>query len=181
MTKNEFTKVFLPHIIAEYIKGTLPFHALVDLDTWKKVFPDDELTQKNQIQWHEVVLTCNPLVDGTLLLSFILPRPRNYEEIEYAAIRLNPAEHAVRRAVYYVLSKPPRVDDPWDILYLPLSQESESFELKFKKKIRGSDNLCNFVHDVQQIDFNDDSYNWSFIDGLKKYVINMLKPQDNDN
>lgn len=181
MTKNEFTKVFLPHIIAEYIKGTLPFHALVDLDTWKKVFPDVELTQKNQIQWHEVVLTCNPLSDGTLLLSFVLPRPRNYEEIEYAAIRLNPQEHAVRRAVYYVLSKPPREEDNWDILYLPLSQESESFELKFKKKIRGSDNLCNFVHDVQQIDFDDNSYNWSFFDGLKSYFISMLKPQDSDN
>ena len=181
MTTNEFTKVFLPKIAAEYAKGTLPFHGLVDFDTWKKVFPDDVLTEKNQIQWYKVAFTCNPLPDGTLLLSFILPRPGNYGEIEYAAIRLNPQEHVIRRAVYYVLSRPQRDEDGWDILYLPLSQDSESFELKFKQKVRGSDNLCNFVYDVQQIDFNDDSYCRTIFDGLRSILANMLKPLDISN
>jgi len=178
MDTNKFSKIFLPNLVSDYVKGTLPLHALVDFDTWKKVFSDKGSHQGNQIQWYQIEFTCNPLKDRTILFSFILPQPTKYGEVKYAAIRLSPEEQMERRAVYYVLTKPQRYDDPWDIYYLPLPQGQEKMELKFKQKINGTDSLRNFVYDVQQIEFNDNSYNKSFLDDVKDLLGNFLKPQD---
>ncbi len=178
MNLNDFSKIFLPHLVSEYVKGTLPLHALVDFDTWKKVFPDKISKQAKQFHWYQLEFTCNALKDHTLLFSFILPQPKGYGEVKYAAIRLNPEEHAERRAVYYILSKPRNYDDNWDIYYLPLPLGAEKLELKFKQKISGTDSLRNFVYDVQQIAFDDDSYNRSFIGEVINIFGNILKPQE---
>jgi len=178
MDIHQFSKIFLPQLVLEYVKGTLPFHALVDIDTWKKVFPNKVRRHPYQIQWSQLVLTCNPLKDRTILLSFILPQPLKYGDVKFAAIRLNPEEHTLRRAVYYVLTKPQSYDDNWDISYLPLPQGEDKMELKFIQKITGTDSLRNFVYDVQQIDFDDDNYNKSIFDGIKGLLGNILKSQD---
>jgi len=178
MDLNDFSKIFLPNLVSEYVKGTLPLHALVDLDTWKKVFPDKGYKQSKQFPWYQVEFTCNALKDRTILLSFILPQPKKYGEAKYAAIRLNPEEHAQRRAVYYILTKPQNYDDQWDIHYLPLPLGADKMELKFKQKITGTDSLRNFVYDVQQIPFDDDSYNKSIIDGMLDLFGNIFSSQD---
>ena len=170
MDTNQFSKIFLPRLVYEYVRGTLPFHALVDIDTWKKVFPNSGSKRDKQIRWDQIEFICTALEDRTLLFTFILPQPKNYGEVKYAAIRLKPEEHTVRRAVYYVLTKPPNNDDSWDISYLPLPLGAEKMELKFKQKIIGLTDLCNFVKNVQQIDFNDDSYNKTFLDDLRNIL-----------
>ena len=40
MNISEFTNIFLPQLLSQYIDGDLPFHALVDTDLWKQVFPE---------------------------------------------------------------------------------------------------------------------------------------------
>jgi hypothetical protein len=178
MDLNDFSKIFLPNLVSEYVKGNLPLHALVDLDTWKKVFPDKGFKQTKQFPWYQVEFTCNPLKDRTILFSFSLPQPKKYGEAKYAIIRLKPEEHAQRRAVYYILTKPQNYDDHWDIHYLPLPLGADKMELKFKQKITGTDSLRNFVLDVQQIPFDDDSYDKSIIDDIKNIWGNIFKSQD---
>ena len=51
-------------------------------------------------------------------------------------------------------------------------------ELKFKQKASGGDDLCNFIRDVQQIDFNDESYNKSLLDDFRDLVGNIFGQQE---
>ncbi len=178
METVQFSKIFLPRLVFEYVRGTMPLHALVDIDTWKKVFPDQGHKRSNHILWNQIEIFCQALPDRTLLIIFKLPQPKKYEEVKYAAIRLNPEVHDEKSAVYYVLSKPQSSEDLWDISYLPLPLGEDKMELKFKQKASGADDLCNFIYDVQQIDFNDESYNKSFIDGLRDMIGNIFKPQN---
>ena len=178
MDTTEFSKIFIPNIVFEYLRGTLPPHALVDIDAWEKVYPDQKHKRGNQIHWHLVEFTCNALQDRTLLLTFILPQPKKYGEVKYVAIRLKPEEHDEKRAVIYILTKPQEPDDKWDISYLPLPLGADKMEFKFKQKISGADDLRNFVFDVQQIDFSDDSYNKSILDDFRDILGNIFKSQD---
>ena len=178
MDITQFSKIFLPRLVLEYVKNRMPFHALVDFDLWMKVFPEPVHKRSTQIRWSQVQFTCHPLPDRTLLFIFILPQPKKYGEVKFAAIRLNPEEHVERRAVYYVLTKPQSADDPWDISYLPLPLGEDKMELKFKQKASGADDMCNFTSDVQQIDFNDDSYNKSLLDDLRDLFGNIFGQQE---
>ena len=178
MDTTEFSKIFLPNIVSEYLRGTRPLHALVDIDAWKKVYPNQGHKRGNRIRWNQVEFTCYALQDRTLLLTFILPQPEKYGEVKYVAIRLKPEEHDEKQSVIYVLTKPQDPDDKWDISYLPLPLGAEKMELKFKQKISGTDNLRNFVQDVQQIDFYDDSYNKSFLDDFRDIFSNIFRSQD---
>ena len=177
MDTNQFSKIFLPRLVFEYVRGTMPFHALVDLDLWTKVFPNPVHKRSTQIRLSQVSFFCQILSDRTLLIIFILPQPKKYGEVKFAAIRLNPEEHVERRAVYYVLTKPQSADDSWDISYLPLPLGEDKMELKFKKKASAADDLCNFINDVQQIDFNDESYNKSLFDDFRDLFGNIFKQQ----
>lgn len=175
----QFTKIFLPNLASEYAKGTLPLHALVDVDLWKKVFPDGKGTRRSdKVHWQQVEFTCCQLLDHSLLFTFILPQPKRQGEPRFAAFRIMLASQSPRTIVYYLLTKPQSDDDPWDILYLPLPLGADKMELKFKQKISGQENLRNFVHDVQQIDFNDDSYAKSLFDDLRSIFGNMFRTQD---
>ena len=178
MDAYQFTNIFLPHLVFEYVRNTMPFHALVDLDLWKKVFPYKGHKRSPQINLSLVQFCCQALQDGTLLIVFILPQPKKSGEAKFAAIRLKPEEHTIRRVVYYTLSKPQSEDDPWDICYLPLPLGADKMEVKFQQKASGGDDMCNFIRDVQQIDFDDDSYNKSFLDDLRNLFGNIFGQQE---
>ena len=180
MDTSEFSKIFLPNIVFEYLRGTLPPHALVDIDAWKKVYPYQKRKRGNQIDWEHVEFTCYDLQDRTLLLTFILPQPKEYGEVEYVAIRLKPEEHDEKRAVIYILTKPQDPGDKWDISYLPLPLGADKMEFKFKQKISSTDQVRNFAKDVQQIDFYDDSYNKSILDDFRDIFSNMFRSQDDN-
>lgn len=158
MDAVKFATIFLPDLIKDYVKGTLPFYGLVDFDTWKKDFPENAPTQIDPIQWSNVQLSCKLLTDRTILISFILPQSQKNNEMKFVAIQLNPEEHTVRRAVFYVMSKSQDSDGSWDLYHLPIPEGENKFELRFRQKIIGSEDLCNFETFVQQIDFND---NWN--------------------
>ena len=178
MDTNQFTNIFLPRLVFEYVRGTMPLHALVDLDLWRKVFPYKGNKRNPQLNLNLVEFCCQALPDRTLLFTFVLPQPKKPEDAKFAVIRLKPEEHTVRRAVYYTLSKPQSDEDPWDICHLPLPLGANKMELKFKQKASGGDDLCNFIRDVQQIDFNDDSYNKSLLDDFRDLLGNIFRQQE---
>lgn len=177
MTISEYTDTFLPQIASLYVEGAMPLHALVDLDLWRQVFPDSAPTSAQQFHWYEVSLTCNPLQDGTLLLSYTLPEPLAKGEAKYAAIRINPCARDARRAVVYTLRKPASIYDEWDIHYLPLPNQQGKLDVKFRCKIEGTDSLRNFVFAVQQIPFLDAEYDSSWKTRLKGFFGGALTPQ----
>lgn len=154
----EFTDIFLPNILSLYVDGEMPLHALVDIDTWKRVFPFGPSHPENEIQWYQVQISCNLLKDHTLLFTFTLPEPTSPNETKFAAFRLNPQDKDITHAVYYVLRKPQCVDDDWNIFYLPFPEGRNKRALKFCRKIDGTDSLRNFILTVQQIDFVDQRY-----------------------
>lgn len=178
MDTNQFTNIFLPRLVFEYVRGTMPLHALVDLDLWRKVFPYKGNKRNPQLNLNLVEFCCQALPNRTLLFTFVLPQPKKPEDAKFATIRLKPEEHAIRRAVYYTLSMPQSDEDPWDIYYLPLPLGADKMELKFKQKASGGDDLCNFIRDVQQIDFNDESYNKSLLDDFRNLFGNIFGQQE---
>lgn len=158
-----FVDHFLPQIVSGYADGQLPFHSLVDFDLWRRIFPEGNA--EKQFHWYQVSLTCNPLQDGSLLLTFILPEPTASNEPKFAAIRLKPAANDKRRCIYYTLRKPASVFDQWDIYQLPFDSSDATPdepghscrdrlpEPAFCRKIQDTDSLRNFVFSVQQEPF----------------------------
>lgn len=176
MNISEFTNIFLPHLLSQYIDGDLPFHALVDTDLWKQVFPEtNKPGEKPGILWYQIQLNSFALQDGTLLLTFSLPEPNQANLPKFAGIRL---KRETNEAVYYVLYKPKFYDDQWDIHYLPLPQGKEKMKLEFKCKIDGTSSLRNFVFTVQQLKFESEDYGTTLMDLLKRRVKDALSSQD---
>lgn len=148
----DFTHIFLPQLAADYVEGRIPLHGLVDIDTWRQVFPDSVTPRSDQFHWYQIQLTCNKLQDGTLLFSFVLPHPNKSGEPKFAAFRFSLESHR-REVAYYLLQRPAKVDDAWDIHHVHLSADSSSIETQFLTKISGTDSLRNFVYSVQQTAF----------------------------
>lgn len=176
MNISEFTDIFLPHLLAEHIAGELPFHALVDTDLWKQVFPEtNNVNEKPGILWYQIQLNSFSLQDGTLLLTYTLPEPSQVGQPKFAGIRLN---RATNEAVYYVLYKPKFYDDQWDIMYLPLPQGQQKMKMEFKCKIDGTSSLRNFVFTVQQLKFTSEDYGTTIMDLFKRRFKDALSTQD---
>lgn len=95
MNVIEFSDTLLPHLLLSYTRGEIPFHALVDLDLWRQLFPDDAARLDDaealapQFDWHEVRIAGHSLPDGTLLLTYTLPQPKAPGDPKYAAIRID--------------------------------------------------------------------------------------------
>jgi len=174
----DFTNIFLPNIVSLYVDEQLPLHSLVDIDTWRRVFPEDPNGSPSQIHWYQISLTCNQLQDRTILFSFILPEPTRKGDPKFVAIRLKPEAGGTYRAVYYQLCKPGSIYDQWDIYYLPLPEGKQKKEMKFKCKIQGTDSLRNFVYSVQQLPFEDNTYNKTTLDHIWDFFHNVTSVQD---
>lgn len=177
MDYSQFTNIFLPGLVSDYVNRVLPRHALIDFDSWKRFYPDIFPTSTSQVLWNEIRFTCDSLTDGTLLITFALPRPQKKGDAKFAAIRINLQEKEELHATYYMLCKPQDKDDAWDILHLPLPLGQDKMELKFLCKIEGQNSLRNFVRTVQQNPFDDNSYNKSFWDDIKVVLGGMFKAQ----
>lgn len=166
-----FTDIFIPRLVSLYVDGELPIHALVDFDTWKKVYPEGLSSGDiNTFHWYQFSLTCNQLKDGTLLFTFILPTAMRHGDPQFAAIRLDPQDKIERKAVYYVMRRPSNIDDQWDIFWIPFPKANDKMELKFCKKVEDTNSLRNFVYAVQQTEFDASDYDRS----LKDYFFDFL-------
>ena len=177
MTITEFTDTFLPHLTSLYVEGSLPLHGLVDVDLWRQVFPEQGAAGSKQFHWYEVGLTCNPLQDQTLLLTYTLPQPIVKGHPKFVAIRIDPQARDARRAVIYTLRKPASIYDQWDIYYLPFPNQNSRQEQKFRIKIEGTDSLRNFVFSVQQISFSDSEYDNTWIGRIKDMIAGAVTSQ----
>lgn len=181
MTITEFAFRFLPQLVNRYRMGDLPFHALVDFDLWKQIFPDQTgLVDQTNLKWYTVQLCAHCMTDDTLLLSFTFPQPTRVGEPKIAGIRLDRTQQT---AEYYVLTKPRHYDDDWDIV-TPLvdndtasTGDSKTTDAKptFRCKILGTDSLRNFVNSVQQRPFPDPLQSGSVMQTLLKYVKGVTK------
>lgn len=178
MNIQEFSDIFLPHLVILYVDGQLPLHGLVDIDTWRRVFPETEDGPADQIHWYQITITCNHLQDGSLLFSFILPQPQQRGQAKFAAIRLKPQAAGETCATYYTLCKPVSIDDDWDIFYLALPVGRQKKELKFCRKVEGTDSLRNFVLTVQQTPFYDSNYGKTAFDHIRDFFARARSVQD---
>lgn len=145
MNYKEFTQIFLPQLASEYRDGTLPFHALVDVDLWRQVFPDFN-AKPGQVQWYTVKLNAFQLNDEgeNLLLTFTLPERREEKEAKFIGMRINNMAHTLR---FYLLRRPSVVDEPWEIFQY-------NFDLKkeiFVRKMDSTDSLREFKNNIERL------------------------------
>lgn len=182
-----FTDDFLPRLVARYVDGKLPLHAMLDIDLWRQLFPDDG--QAEQFHWYQISITSNPLQDGTLLLTFILPEPTTARAPKFAAIRI-PADHVTSRsAILYILRKPASIFDQWDIYqtaFTPIQEdeaeqgtkaEARRYEARFCCKIQDTDSLRNFVFTVQQNPYDPAAQPDTIIDKAKQFFWQLVSHQ----
>lgn len=172
----DFTHTFLPHLLKEHIDGNLDFHALVDVDLWKRIFPEDpDSNEEGRFFWYQIRLNSFELKDHTLLLTYTLPTPMQKGQPKFAGIRLDRRTH---QAHYYLLNKPQRVDDPWDILWMPFPKANEKMKLEFKCKIDGTDSLRNFVLSAQHIAFEDEEYDTTLLSSFLRHLKDTIAPME---
>lgn len=172
----EFTHIFLPHLLKDYIDGESDFHALVDTDLWKRVFPENpDSTDEARFFWYQIRLNGFQLKDGTLLLTYTLPTPLVKGQPKFAAIRL---DRENRSAHYYLLNKPQSIDDQWDILWMPFPKAGDKMKLEFNRKIEGTDSLRNFILTVQQINFSDAEYGNSILSSIFRILKDTVVPME---
>ena len=180
MTVSDFTDKFIPELAALYAEGELPLHALVDFDLWKQMFRQPGYNDgADLLNWYQVSFTCNPLQDGTVMLSFVLPEPLFRQQAKFAAIRLKLRDanaDAMHHVVYYTLRKPDHTYDQWDVSYLSLpAGRQKKMQQEFLCKLDGPDTLRNFVYTVQRHDFMAPEYGvslfWQLIDDLKRSLV----------
>ena len=150
MSPQEFANIFLPSLAYSYECGEVPFHALVDFEFWQQLFPRDAETvtrASKAIVWSEIQLNAFALPDGTLLLIYTLPNPRNQLELKFVGLRVD--RHS-RHVVCYQLRRPMFYDELWDILYKPLPDG----EARYALKVNGTWSLRNFWLTIEGEPFN---------------------------
>lgn len=162
MTYDEFTTIFLPQLADHYQKGSLPFHALVDVDLWKRVFPDLNAAP-NQVQWYNVKLEAFDLNDreGTLLLTYSLPIRFNKKEAKFIAMRIDNMSHTLS---YYILRRPSSVNDYWDIFQYNFATGKEVYV----NKLDSTDSLREFRNYLATLPADYVAEEETFIQVIKK-------------
>jgi len=145
MNYKEFTQIFLPQLASEYRDGALPFHALVDVDLWRQVFPDFNAVP-GQVQWYTVKLNAFSLNDAeqTLLLTYSLPERREKEEAKFIGLRINNMTHSLN---YYLLRRPSVVDEAWNLFQYNFTEKKEIFV----QKIDCTDSLREFRNFIERL------------------------------
>lgn len=180
MTTIEFTQTFLPHLVELYVDGKLPLHGLVDIELWKRIYPEQLDSNLQKLHWDQIGFTCHKENNGILLITFMLPKPTCPGEALYLSIRLRPQARDTRRAVIYTLRQPANRQDAWDIYYLPLPNKQGKLEQKYRVKLEGEVSLRNYVKAVQQIAFDDDQYDDTIFGRLRKLLLNAITPQSDE-
>lgn len=181
MTIPEFTNIFMPQLVDLYVQGSLPLHGLVDVDLWRRIYPISFEAEAETLHWNQLQLTCNPLQDGTLLLTFLLPQPLRVGLAKAICIRMNPQARGAHDAIIYTMCKPGSIFDAWDILFLPFPNRKQSHEYHFLCKVDGTDSLRNFILTVQQKEYSPLDYDKSWIEKLKENAKALLSFQSTTN
>jgi len=160
MNYKEFSQIFLPQLAADYREGSLPFHALVDIDLWQKLFPDRNATP-GQVQWYNVKLNAFDLNDeeNSLLLTFSLPLYKVKEEAKFIGLRINNMQNSL---TYYILRRPTYNDDPWNLYQYNFKENKEVF----LQKIQSTDSLREFKYCIERLP-NKESEQVSILDSIK--------------
>ena len=140
MTIQEFTDNFLPTLSLKYKKGELDLHALVDVDTWRKVFPDNR-DSYHDFLWYQIKLNSFALKDGTGLIVYSLPEPSKTGERKFIGIRF---DNKSRDLFYYVLVRPRFYDSTWEIFQYSFANRKYVFDFM----INGTHSLRDFVNTI---------------------------------
>lgn len=161
MNYKEFTQTFLPSLAKEYREGNLPFHALIDFDLWRRVFPD-QAAAPGQVQWYAVKLNAFCLNDEerTLLLTFSIPLLNRRDEVKFVGMRINNKQNTL---TYYLLRRPRYNDELWDLFQYDFENNQEIFI----QKNNGTDSLREFRNTIELLK-NGDTEPVSLFDVIKK-------------
>ncbi len=111
MTLHDFTFKFLPRLVDGYEAGTLPFHSLIDMDTWRKVFPMSE----DEVIWFQIRFNAISLRAQTIMLIYQLPDPTRKGDVKYIALIV---DRTKRKTTFMMLCRPHYYDEPWVICRL---------------------------------------------------------------
>ena len=149
MTYTEFTDYFLPTLAISYRSGKFNFHALVDFDLWKKVFPD-EGNRNDEVQWSEISFNAFTLNDKekSLFVVFAMPERIVPNEAKFVGFRL---DNNRKRIACYSLRRPKYHDDPWKV-FLYDYKDKKNF---FITELMGTHSMREFINAVEKIDFQD--------------------------
>lgn len=163
MNYKEFSQIFLPQLASEYREGTLPFHALVDIDLWRRIFPDFN-SEPGQVQWYNVKLNAFSLSDdeNTLLLTFSLPERRDKEEAKFIGLRIN---NMAKTLTFYLLRRPSVVDEAWNLFQYNFTERKEIFV----QKMESTDSLREFKNCIERLP-NQDKDPDSLFSFIKKKI-----------
>ncbi len=148
MTYFEFTNHFLPQLAQLYLNKEIDFHALVDFDLWKKVFPDVPKAD-GSFYWNRISFNAFALNDpeSSLLLVYNLPLQNTPKEAQFIGIRFN---NNRTRLNMYVLRRPRFYDEFWDVFQYNFELGKEIFI----EKLRGTNSLREFCADIQRLPFS---------------------------
>lgn len=140
MTIKEFTDIFLPTLIQDYNSGHIDFHGLLDVDTWRRVFPDNR-NVPHDFLWYQIKLNAFLLKDGTGLIVYSLLEPNIAGERKFIGIRF---DNKSRDVHYYILVRPRFYDSPWEIYQYSFSSRKYVFDFV----INGTHSLRDFVNTI---------------------------------
>ena len=140
MTIQEFTDNFLPTLSLKYKRGEMDLHALVDIETWRKVFPDNREVYHDFL-WYQIKLNSFALKDGTGLIVYSLPEPNKTGERKFIGIRF---DNKSRDLSYYVLERPRFYDATWEIYQYSFANHKYVFDYM----INGTHSLRDFVNTI---------------------------------
>lgn len=140
MTIQEFSDIFLPTLSLQYKRGKMDLHALVDIETWKSVFPDT-CEGYHDFLWYQIKLNAFALSDGTGLIVYSLPEPQKSGGRKFIGLRL---DNKTRDLYYYVLVRPRFYDSEWEIQQYSFSNKKFLFDFF----INGTHSLRDFVNTI---------------------------------
>lgn len=145
MTIREFSDIFLPTLAYRYKNYEMDFHSLVDVDTWKNIFPDSRTTYHDFL-WYQIKLNSFTLSDGSGLIVYSLPEPNKASERKFIGIRF---DNKTRNLLYYVLVRPKYYDATWEIHQYSFSSKKFIFECM----INGTSSLRDFRNTIDSREF----------------------------
>lgn len=168
MNYTEFSDTFLPQLASDYLEGRLPFHALVDMDLWKRIFPDMNAAP-GQVQWYNIKLTNFSLndVENTLLITYSLPERRDKNEAKFIGMRINNMQQTLN---FYLLRRPSNYDDLWNLFQYDFKNKQEIFI----KKIEATDSLFEFKNCIERLP---NSLQTSHTESFFSYLKNRFDPR----
>lgn len=151
MTYHEFTDNFILTLAKKYRNNEMPLHALVDIDLWRKVLPDN-VSQDNNFHWYNIKLNAFMLEDElrSMLIVYSIPIFNRQNEIKFIGLRF---DNNRKRLLYYSLRRPKYNDEAWEIF----QYDFEHNEQVFINKIKGTDSLREFRNNIETISFREPS------------------------